>query len=235
MLLFGCTSGEDTSTKDEVTENANSENQQSEQSGTQETEKTATTGSSLSDILKSKSLKYTAEYEITAEGQKQTWIQSYDLPNFATVVKTSEGESRMIFKDSTAYVCTDENGEWMCLKLATIEPNSNDELESDVKEGDVEPVYVGTCSRAGLTGEKYSIVSEGKESTVCYTKKGIVLEMQSEDMTMVATKVSDSVDSKLFVLPAEPQDMGDLLNMNNIPSGDQNQDITDMFPDEVTE
>jgi len=166
---------------------------------------------SLSKILSGKSLKYSADYDLTVDNKKQALTYVFNLPNFAMIVKIDEGESRMIFKDSVAYSCNNMQGEWMCLKLADVQKSQNDQLESNVAKGNAQTTYVGKCSRAGLTGEKYTVVSEGVASSVCYTTKGILLEMESEKTSMYATKVSESVDLKLFDLPAEPQDFSKMF------------------------
>jgi hypothetical protein len=222
MFVFGCTAKEDVIDNTDastVSDNSVGEQQTNNVAANKENEK-SNSGSSLSELLSGKTVKYTAEYQATFEGKTQTWIQVYDLPDFVTIMRGPGSETRMIFKDSTAYSCNNMEEEWMCLKLPQVETNTNDKLESDVQDGAVKPVYVGTCSRAGLTGEKYTITSEGTESSVCYTKKGILLEMESKDMTMYATKVSESVDSGLFVLPVEPQDFSNMFP-GGIPEGSE--------------
>jgi hypothetical protein len=167
--------------------------------------------SSLSQILGGKTLKYTATYDLTVENQKQVLTYVYDLPDFVMIVDVEDGESRMIFKDSIAYSCTDAQGEWMCFKLADVQTGDNDKLESNVEQGKAQTTYVGKCSRAGLAGEKYTVVSEGVTSSVCYTTNGVLLEMETEKSTMYATKVSQSIDSNMFKLPAEPQDFSKMF------------------------
>lgn len=210
IFLVGCSSGEDDSSASSSSEDNDEGNEVNQGSESE-------SGNDLSSILGSKSVKYTAEYEATMDGKKQTWVQAYDLPKFATIVRLPEGETRMIFKESVMYTCNNLQEEWMCIKLADVESTANDQIESDVKEGTAKPVYVGTCSRAGLSGQKYKVTSEGVETSICYTKKGILLEMETKDMTMYATKVSESVDPSLFTLPAEPQDFGSMFP-GGIPS-----------------
>jgi hypothetical protein len=208
MFVFGCKAKTDASTDTKTGDNV--AGQQTNNVATNDDTKTGT-GSSLSDILKGKTVKYTADYQITTKGVTSSLTYVMSLPDFAIITNTAEGESRMIFKDSTTYACNNAEGSWACLELSSLESNANEKLENDVKEGTAKPVYVGTCTRAGLTGEKYSVTAEGVTSTVCYTKKGILLETESPDSTMYATKVSESIDASLLTLPAEPQDFSSMI------------------------
>jgi hypothetical protein len=213
MLVAGCTNKQDTG----AATGSNSTGLQQTKGDADKDNNKAGSGSSLSDILSGKSLKYTATYEVTVAGQKQTWVQAYNLPNFVTIVRLPIGETRMIFKDSTMYTCNNMQEEWSCLELESAESNTNNALESDVKSGTAKPVYVGTCSRAGISGQKYTVTAEGATSTICYSKKGVLLEMESVNMTMYATSVSDTVDSQLFELPVPAQSMPDFGDL--IPGG----------------
>ncbi len=170
-------------------------------------------GKSLKDILTAR-VKYTVDYDLTAAGKTQKMTMLMDLPKFATLMKTEQGDAKTIFDGNTIYVCNNMQGSWQCFKMEAQQPDSV-KIEKDVESGNVQSTYLGTCSRAGESGMKYEITTQNVKSTVCYTSDGILLEMTSPQSTMLATKVSRNVDSSEFVPPAAAQDLSQMIP--NIP------------------
>jgi hypothetical protein len=170
---------------------------------------------SLVATLNNKTTEYTVEYDITAnstvgnrvETIEQQWIQSFNLPNFVTVMIDEENdiETRTIYNNSVVYSCTNVDNEWACIELPDVEMNASNQLEQDVTSGVITSTYLGTCARAGEIGDQYRVVTDGVEYTVCYSADGILLELETEDVTMYATRVRDEADESLFELPAQPQ------------------------------
>jgi len=171
----------------------------------------------LKDILGA-NLKYKATYKITSEDETSIMTMAYDLPKFAQSSSMEGVESRTIYDGKSFIACTNDEG-WQCIKMTTETESettpSSLQTEETIREGDVEPVMVGSCSVAGEKGVKYEVTAEGTTSSVCYTTDGILLEMISEGFSMTATSVSRSVPTSEFVPPAEPVDLTAM--MANIP------------------
>jgi len=172
---------------------------------------TKTESGDLKDIFDGRTVKYTGEYTISAYEAMYDITQAYDLPKFVMITMNGEEETRSIFDGTDMTTCTNTDDEWQCFKMAVDKPESA-ALESDVNSGKATTTFLGTCTFAGETGKKYQVVSEGAKSTVCYTDDGILLEMFTEpEYYIVAKKITRSVDSKLFVLPAEPIDLNAMM------------------------
>jgi hypothetical protein len=170
---------------------------------------TTTTGKTLKDIFASKTLKYTADYTLTTDKSTDQITQVFDLPKYAMITK----DSRTIFDGTTMTACTQANNEWQCFKMP-VQQSQTEKVEASANEGTT--TTIGTCTIAGLTGTKYEVTAkDATKSQVCYTNDGILLEMTSGTTSMVATKVSRTIDNSVFTAPAEAQDLSGL--MKNIP------------------
>jgi hypothetical protein len=170
------------------------------------------TGKALKDVLSAADMHYTADYKITSPSGTQTMTQVYDLPRFVSIMKLEEGTTRSIFDGERFITCNDMQGSWQCIQMEN-QDLSTQNVENDIKEGNVAPRYVGTCSVAGESGSKYEYNAQGVTTTVCYTSDGIMLEMTTSEpvVKMVATKVSRSVDEALFTPPAKPVDLASMM------------------------
>jgi hypothetical protein len=209
VFLVGCNSS-----PTEIKETPEDEkNVQESEIKTTEPAKTAEQEKGLKDILSGAKMKYKAEYEMTAEGETQTMTMAYDLPKFSYSAKADGVETKSFYDGESFVVCTKED-EWQCIKMQ-IEMPSNMQTEESIKEGESIPKATGTCTVAGEKGNKYEVSAEGITSSVCYTNDGILLEMISQDMKMIAKSVSRNVLASEFVPPAEPQDLTEM--MKNIP------------------
>ena len=190
------------------------QNSQAVQEKTQLTEQVKETSQpktqSLKDIFAGPKVKYTADYTITAEGKTTETTYIMDLPKFAMETNTDEGVSKSIFDGTTFYICSMAESEWQCFKMTMQNPDTV-ATEKSVNEGTIVPEFLGTCSRAGESGLKYSVATKGVTSTMCYTKDGILLEMTTSKMSQIAKKVSRTVAADAFIPPAEP------MNLPNIP------------------
>jgi hypothetical protein len=171
------------------------------------------TGKSLKDVLSAADMRYTADYKITSPSGTQTMTQVYDLPRFVSIMKLEQGTTRSIFDGETFITCNDMQGSWQCIQMVNQDMGTAQSAETDIKEGNVAPRYIGACSVAGESGSKYEYNAKGVTTTVCYTSDGIMLEMTTSEpkVTMVATKVSRSVDEKLFTPPAKPVDLASMM------------------------
>jgi len=192
VMLVGCQANNAGTTDNKTAENKTA----ASNTGT-------TVEKALKDVVGVK-IKYTADYTITASGTTQTITQAMNLPKFVMVTP----QSRSIFDGTNFIVCSNQGG-WQCFKMAVQAPQSVD-ISDKVSQGKVTSTFQGACTVAGETGLKYKIVSEGVESTVCYTLDGILLEMTTQGMSMTATKVSRTVDDSLFTPPAEPKDISQM-------------------------
>ena len=171
-------------------------------------------GKSLKDILSGKLVKYTADYTLDTQGKQMTFTMAIDLPKVAYHMKLLEGETKMVMDGEKIHSCTNSQGSWMCVMLDAPTPMASEELEKDVTSGEVQTTFVGTCTVAGETGNKYKTESKDSEGSVCYTSDGILLEMETmrpQTSTMRATHVSRTVVASSFELPAESKDISAMI------------------------
>jgi hypothetical protein len=157
----------------------------------------------LKEIFSGAHVKYTADYTITSDGKTMATTYIMDLPKFAMVSTTEQGDTRSIYDGSTFVVCSQYQAQWQCFKMPVQTPDAVN-TEKSVNDGTVAPVYLGQCLVASESGLKYSVTTKSDTSTVCYTTDGILLEMTTAKMTMTATKVSRTVAADAFTAPAEP-------------------------------
>lgn len=214
LLLTACSQSNSPATPAVTTgDNANAQVQNTATENTP-----AAAAKTLKEVFAGRTLKYTGEYTVTVNGTSSDLTQAFDVPKYVMLMNTSSGESRTIFDGTSMVTCSNTGGSWQCLKITASQPESA-RVEDSVNQDTTKTVVIGTCKDAGETGTKYEVTpADGKKSTVCYTNDGILLEVTAEDSSysMVATKISRSVDSTLFVPPAEPQDLSAL--MANIPT-----------------
>ncbi len=171
-------------------------------------------GKSLSDILGSKIVQYTADYTIETQGNQMTFTMAINLPKIAYHMKLPEGETKMIMDGQKINSCTKTDSTWQCLAIDAPTPLASEDLEKNIARGEVQTTLVGSCSIAGETGNKYKTEGKDHEGTVCYTSDGILLEMETmrpQPSTMRATYVSRTAAASSFELPAESKDIGAMI------------------------
>jgi hypothetical protein len=221
LILAGCSQENSTVNTEKQKQNTDSvtsktpETQTEKQPTKTETPTTPKVeGKSLKDILSVAVPKYTVDYSLTAGSNPvQTMTIALDLPKLATIIKTTQGDAKVIFDGNTVNSCNNMAGSWTCFKMDVPKP-ANTQMESGIKDGSVISTLIGTCTQAGETGNKYEVNYNKSTSKVCYTNDGILLEMATPQSNMIATKVLRTVDSSVFQLPAAAQDIS-----NMIPSG----------------
>jgi hypothetical protein len=172
-----------------------------------------TDSKSLKKLLVDRTLKYTAEYTISADESMDDIIQVFDLPKYVTITRIGDDETRTIFDGESMIVCTSTGESWQCFKMP-VEQSQSTQVEDEVNDGTATITVIGTCNVASEAGTKYEITAEdGTKSQVCYTSDGILLLIAREDPAyyMVATTITRSVDNSLFVSPVEPQDLSELM------------------------
>jgi hypothetical protein len=188
-----------------------------------------TTSGSIIDELKdfaAKKAEYYVKYNIEGTDQEMTsmaqWFKG-DKLRMDTVTSSGEGRTYMLGKDFI--VCTKE-GTWTCIKMTSGDESyegqdmPDSELDDDML-AELEAVQSKIKKLADRTvaGEKcscyaWSFNTEGSYE-YCYSKKGIPMyidvKSESGNWRMTATDFSTSVSDSDFELPAEPQDMEDMM------------------------
>jgi outer membrane lipoprotein-sorting protein len=192
-------------------------------------------------------LEYTVEYGMTSKsgGQTQSMAMTQYFGGEGKIRSdiTVEGrESRTFILSDGIYMCTFDQGKWMCLTFGT--PDEAEQQDNTMAFQDVEKApdnyniaYKGTKSIAGAMTYCYGITMPTGTMEECFTKEGIPLYMYVKsadyESTMEAKSFKKSVSSGDFKLPAEPVDMQDMIQQQmeqmqaNMPEGYDMPDMSD--------
>ena len=189
------------------------ETQIQDDTGTADDETTDTGNNALKGLFASRALKYTGEYTISADESMYDMTQVFDLPKYVTITIIGNDETRTIFDGTDMISCSSMDGTWQCFKMSVAQSQSI-RADEEVNDGKATTKVIGTCDVAGETGTKYEVITtDDTKSQACYTSDGILLEMYIADPEyyMVAKTITRSIDDSVFVVPAEPQDIYDLM------------------------
>lgn len=205
VFLSGCTDNNQVNTDKTGKEVSTSENKVDEKPVTA----VSTVKKDLKLVLDS-AIDYSADYAIISKGETSNAKMVYDLPRFAILTTSSDGDIKMIFDGKSIITCSDMENSWTCYKMTAETPESV-KISEDIKSGASKITEIGTCLRAGETGIKYDVDSIGAKSTICYTNDGILLEMKNNDTEMFAINVLRGISESDFTPPATPKDISSMI------------------------
>lgn len=195
-------------------------------SGAAEDKKTGE-GGKLSDILAKRTHEYMVKYKIesTANNVKNINTVSWYIKGKDKMkwnVESAEGSATYYQIGNEAYMCSKTDGKETCLKMDVPEQANNPEkdLDSMADETKYNTKFSGTKTIAGTIAFCYGVALKTEASAIvktesCVSKEGIPVYTKVETVegitTMEAVEFSASVADSEFTLPAEAQDVSDLM------------------------
>jgi hypothetical protein len=193
--------------------------------------------SEFKKLFSGRSVQYMVNYNtrIAQKGQAEmTGTMAYYLKGQdkvridSTLDSGGMGETRIYIIAKSAIMCTQQTGEWSCMKFPQgADSNPQDDLEQLQKDIDKSTVQMlPDRNIAGVNTKCFKVdVSSTAGSSVstvsCMSGDGVPLYMESGNAemstVMEATKYTTSVSDADFTPPAEPQDLSQMYK--DLPTG----------------
>ncbi len=168
---------------------------------------------------------YKVTYDFSSSAGQSTsgtMMMAHKADNRKIATQMSQGNSEMYILGDAFYTCSDAQGSMQCFKLATTQDTgfeTMDEAADNPDDYKVEKLATRTIAGAKAQCFRITSLKEDAVSEVCYESHGVPLyvkttgssEGTSYESTMEAKSFSLSVSDSEFELPAEPQDMEEMM------------------------
>lgn len=166
---------------------------------------------------KKASLAFEVEYQLTTDDQSSKMTQFVKKNLMRTDMMAEGVESRMYVTADGVFSCMNQ-GEWSCFGMKQGQKSYDDvvdEVEANPEQYTIKKLPDKQI--AGTTASCFRITTEGTVD-YCLSKEGVPLYIKSSgsgyESEMVAQRYGLSVPDSVFKLPAEPQDLSALANIN---------------------
>jgi hypothetical protein len=172
-------------------------------------------------IGKKSSLSYMVEYDMTSSGTggstSGVMTQYVKGTKFRTDTVAQGVESRTLLLADGMFSCSNQ-GEWTCMKITV--PETKDpakEAEDNAESSQVTALPSRTI--AGVSTKCFRVIVSDGQVDYCLSPEGVPLYMKSSgekdgvsySSELTAKRYSTSVSDSAFELPAEAQDLSELM------------------------